>query len=102
MSDNRQRRDMAERMALNAPIQGTAADIIKKAMVAVGERMAAEGLSSQLLLQVHDELVCETAPGEEDALRALLVDEMAGVVDLAVPFEVDTAAGSSWFDAEKH
>jgi DNA polymerase I len=102
VSDNRQRRDMAERMALNAPIQGTAADIIKKAMVAVHERMAAERMSSQLLLQVHDELVCETAPGEEDALRELLVTEMAGVVDLDVHLEVDTATGLSWFDAEKH
>jgi DNA polymerase I len=102
MSDNRQRREMAERMALNAPIQGTAADIIKKAMVAVHERMAERCMRSQLLLQVHDELVCETAPGEEDALRELLVVEMAGVADLAVPLEVDTASGVSWYDAEKH
>jgi DNA polymerase-1 len=100
MSDNRQRRDMAERMALNAPIQGTAADIIKRAMVAVRDRMT--GMRSQLLLQVHDELVCETAPGEEDALRALLVEAMSGVVDLAVPLEVDTATGPSWAEAEKH
>jgi DNA polymerase I len=102
MSDNRQRREMAERMALNAPIQGTAADIIKKAMVAVHERMAERGMRSQLLLQVHDELVCETAAGEEEALRELLVTEMAGVADLAVPLEVDTASGVSWYDAEKH
>jgi DNA polymerase-1 len=100
ISDNRQRREMAERMALNAPIQGTAADIIKRAMVAVSKRMA--GMRSQLLLQVHDELVCETAPGEEDELRALLVETMAGVADLAVPLEVDTAAGPSWAEAEKH
>ena len=102
MSDNRQRREMAERMALNAPIQGTAADIIKKAMVAVHQAMRDRGMSSQLLLQVHDELVCETAPGEEEQLRELLVTEMAGVVDLAVPMEVDTASGPSWADAEKH
>jgi DNA polymerase-1 len=102
VSDNRQRREMAERMALNAPIQGTAADVIKKAMVAVRDRMAAEGLRSQLLLQVHDELVCETAPGETDVLRALLVDEMSRVVDLDVELEVDTAVGTSWYDAEKH
>ena len=100
MSDNRQRREMAERMALNAPIQGTAADIIKRAMVVVRERMA--GMGSQLLLQVHDELVCETAPGEDDKLRALLIEAMAGVVTLAVPLEVDTASGPSWADAEKH
>jgi DNA polymerase I len=101
-SDNRQRREMAERMALNAPIQGTAADVIKKAMVAVADRLAERRLRSQLLLQVHDELVCETAPGEEEALRDLLVDEMSNVVKLDVQLEVDTAAGPSWFDAEKH
>jgi DNA polymerase-1 len=102
MSDNRQRREMAERMALNAPIQGTAADIIKKAMVAVGGAMRRRGLRSQLLLQVHDELVCETFPAEQDTLRELLVTEMSGVADLAVPLEVDTAAGRSWAEAEKH
>ena len=102
MSDNRQRREMAERMALNAPIQGTAADIIKKAMVAVYEAMRAADLRSQLLLQVHDELVCETVAEEEEALRELLVAKMAGVVDLAVPLDVDTASGPSWAAAEKH
>ncbi|CAN5555984.1 DNA polymerase I [soil metagenome] len=99
-SDNRQRRDMAERMALNAPIQGTAADVIKRAMIVVADRMG--GMRSQLLLQVHDELVCETAPGEDDDLRALLVEAMGSVADLAVPLEVDTAAGPSWAEAEKH
>ncbi|MBA2529400.1 MAG: DNA polymerase I, partial [Euzebyales bacterium] len=102
MSDNRQRRDMAERMALNAPIQGTAADIIKRAMVAVQAAMRERGMASRLLLQVHDELVCETAPGESDDLRQLLKEQMAGVVDLAVPLEVDTASGPSWAAAEKH
>ncbi len=102
VSDNRQRREMAERMALNAPIQGTAADIIKKAMVEVRDRMISQRMDSQLLLQVHDELVCETAPGEEDALRDLLVSRMCGVVELAVPLEVDTASGPSWNEAEKH
>ncbi len=102
MSDNRQRRDMAERMALNAPIQGTAADIIKRAMVAVRAAMREHRMASQLLLQVHDELVCETGPGEEDALRVLVVACMEGVADLAVPLEVDTAAGPSWAEAEKH
>jgi len=102
MSDNRQRREMAERMALNAPIQGTAADIIKRAMIAVGRAMGERGMTSQLLLQVHDELVCETAPGEEESLRDLLVTEMSGVAELAVPLDVDTAAGPSWAEAEKH
>ena len=100
VSDNRQRREMAERMALNAPIQGTAADIIKMAMIEVHRRM--RGMRSRLLLQVHDELVTETAPGEEDALRELLVDAMASVIRLKVPLEVDTAAGPSWAEAEKH
>ncbi len=102
VSDNRQRRDMAERMALNAPIQGTAADIIKQAMVAVHADMQRRGMASQLLLQVHDELVCEIVPGERDELRDLLVERMAGVVELAVPLDVDTASGPSWAAAEKH
>ena len=102
MSDQRQRRQMAERMALNAPIQGTAADIIKLAMIAVADELGRSGLRAQLLLQVHDELVCEAANHDVDALRALLAERMAAVVDLAVSLDVDTAVGSSWFDAEKH
>jgi DNA polymerase-1 len=102
MSDNRQRRQMAERMALNAPIQGTAADIMKIAMNEVRTAMAEGGFRSQLLLQVHDELVCETVAAEHDALRDLLVQTMSGVIELAVPLEVDTATGPSWAEAEKH
>ncbi|MBW3606578.1 MAG: DNA polymerase I [Actinobacteria bacterium] len=102
MSDQRQRRQMAERMALNAPIQGTAADIIKLAMIAVADELAKRNLSAQLLLQVHDELVCETVAGDADELRDLLRVGMAGVAELAVPLDVDTATGTSWFDAEKH
>ena len=102
VSDNRQRREMAERMALNAPIQGSAADIIKLAMHAVHRTMAERGLQSQLLLQVHDELVCEAAPGEEETLRDLLDEQMSGVIDLTVPLDVDTASGTSWATAEKH
>ena len=71
-SDNRQRREMAERMALNAPIQGSAADIIKVAMLKVDAAIRAEGLRSRMLLQVHDELVLEVAPGEREALEALV------------------------------
>ncbi|HUG84400.1 MAG TPA: DNA polymerase, partial [Euzebya sp.] len=102
MSDNRQRRQMAERMALNAPIQGTAADIMKIAMIEVRKGMRRRGLTSQLLLQVHDELVCETVPEELEDLRDMLVTTMAGVIELAVPLEVDTAEGPSWAEAEKH
>ncbi|MGI9016071.1 MAG: DNA polymerase I [Euzebya sp.] len=102
MSDNRQRRQMAERMALNAPIQGTAADIMKIAMNQVRDAMGQRGFRSQLLLQVHDELVCETVAEEQEDLRELLVSTMSGVIELAVPLEVDTATGPSWAEAEKH
>jgi DNA polymerase-1 len=100
-SDNRQRREMAERMALNAPIQGSAADVIKVAMLDVERAIAAEGLASRMLLQVHDELVLEVAPGEKEALEALVRREMAGAAQLSVPLEVSVGFGSSW-DAAAH
>ncbi|MCZ2812896.1 DNA polymerase I [Modestobacter sp. VKM Ac-2979] len=98
-SDNRQRREMAERMALNAPIQGSAADVIKVAMLNVERAIAAEGLSSRMLLQVHDELVLEVAPGERETLEALVRREMAGAAQLSVPLEVSVGFGTSWDDA---
>jgi DNA polymerase-1 len=98
-SDNRQRREMAERMALNAPIQGSAADIIKVAMLAVHRDLAAAGLRSRMLLQVHDELLFEVAPGELEAVRALVAAAMGGAADLAVPLEVSMGSGLSWADA---
>src|SRR3712207_2530339 len=98
-SDNRQRREMAERMALNAPIQGSAADVIKVAMLRVERAIADEGLRSRMLLQVHDELVLEVAPGERDALEELVRREMAGAAELSVPMEVSVGFGSSWDDA---
>ena len=100
-SDNRQRRELAERVALNAPIQGSAADIIKVAMLAVQRRIDAEGLSSRLLLQVHDELVCEVGAGELDAITAVLREEMAGAYPLDVPLEVSVGHGANW-DAAAH
>ncbi|CCG03201.1 DNA polymerase I [Blastococcus saxobsidens] len=100
-SDNRQRREMAERMALNAPIQGSAADVIKVAMLGVEKAIAAEGLNSRMLLQVHDELVLEVAPGERDALETLVRREMAGAAELSVPLEVSVGVGASW-DAAAH
>jgi DNA polymerase I len=100
-SDNRQRREMAERMALNAPIQGSAADIIKVAMLGVQRRIAADGLKSRLLLQVHDELVCEVAVGEQEVLTALLKEEMAGAYELRVPLDVSVGVGKTW-DAAAH
>jgi len=98
-SDNWQRRQSAERMALNAPIQGTAADIIKVAMINVHKRLAAEGLSSRMLLQVHDELVVEVAAGERDAVETLVREEMGSAITLSVPLEVSVGFGRSWDDA---
>ncbi|GAB06612.1 DNA polymerase I [Gordonia amarae NBRC 15530] len=98
-SDNWQRRQSAERMALNAPIQGTAADIIKVAMINVHKRIAAEGLSSRMLLQVHDELVVEVAAGERDAVEKLVREEMGSAITLSVPLEVSVGFGRSWDDA---
>ena len=98
-SSNRQRREMAERMALNAPIQGSAADIIKVAMLDVESALAQQGLASRMLLQVHDELVFEVAPGERAALEALVRDKMGHAVELAVPLEVSVGTGRSWHDA---
>ncbi len=98
-SDNRQRRDMAERMALNAPIQGSAADIIKVAMLRVDAALRDEGLRSRLLLQVHDELVLEVAPGELARLETLVRDAMAQAAELSVPLEVSVGIGSSWHEA---
>ncbi|MFC4903616.1 DNA polymerase I [Kocuria oceani] len=98
-SDNRQLRAMAERAALNAPIQGSAADIIKKAMLGVDRRFTAEGLSSRVLLQVHDELVVEVVGGETAAVEQVLREEMGGAAELAVPLEVNVGAGRSWHEA---
>ncbi|HEX6754553.1 MAG TPA: DNA polymerase, partial [Mycobacteriales bacterium] len=98
-SDNRQRREMAERMALNAPIQGSAADIIKVAMLGVDRGLKSAGLRSRLLLQVHDELVLEVAPGEREAVERLVRTEMGGAYSLAVPLDVSVGAGRTWADA---
>ena len=98
-SDNRQRREMAERMALNAPIQGSAADIIKVAMLNVDDALRATGLASRMLLQVHDELVFEVAPGETEALEALVREQMGSAADLLVPLDVSVGTGASWHDA---
>ncbi len=100
-SDNRQRREMAERMALNAPIQGSAADIIKIAMLRVDAALRTAGLRSRTLLQVHDELVFEVAPGEREALEALVREQMGGAYPLDVPLEVSVGAGRDW-DAADH
>lgn len=98
-SDQRQRREMAERMALNAPIQGSAADIIKIAMIGVHRRLAEEGLISRLLLQVHDELVLEVAPGELDQVRGIVVDTMTSAITMDVPLDVSLGEGQNWEEA---
>jgi DNA polymerase-1 len=98
-SDNRQRREMAERMALNAPIQGSAADIIKVAMLEVDRALRARGLASRMLLQVHDELLFEVAPGELDGLRTLVGETMCGAFELTVPLAVSFGTGLTWEEA---
>ncbi|WP_158885825.1 DNA polymerase I [Amycolatopsis anabasis] len=98
-SDNRQRREMAERMALNAPIQGSAADIIKVAMLNVHRGLSEAKLRSRVLLQVHDELVLEVSEGERDEVEALVRKEMGAAYELAVPLEVSVGFGRSWNDA---
>jgi DNA polymerase I len=98
-SDNRQRREMAERMALNAPIQGSAADIIKVAMLNVDRALTEASARSRMLLQVHDELVFEVAPGEAGDLERLVREQMASAARLTVPLDVSVGTGSSWHEA---
>lgn len=98
-SKNFMQRSFGERVAMNAPIQGTAADIIKVAMVAVDRRLRREGYSSRLVLQVHDELLVETKLEEEEAVKNILREEMMGAAKLAVPLEIGMESGPSWYDA---
>ena len=98
-SDNRQRRQMADRMALNAPIQGSAADVIKVAMLAVDSSLTGAGLRSRMLLQVHDELLIEVAPGEYDQVHDLVCGAMAGAAALRVPLDVSVGTGRTWDEA---
>ncbi|MCB9416946.1 MAG: DNA polymerase I [Mycolicibacterium sp.] len=98
-SSNRQVREAAERAALNAPIQGSAADIIKVAMINVDTALQEAGLASRMLLQVHDELLFEVAPGERDALEALVREQMGNAYPLDVPLEVSVGFGRSWDSA---
>ena len=98
-SDNRQRREMAERMALNAPIQGTAADIVKIAMLRVDRALTEAGLASRILLQVHDEIVLEIAPGERAAVEEIVRREMTTAVPLRAPLDVSVGVGANWDEA---
>lgn len=99
-SSNFMSRAFGERIAMNAPIQGTAADIIKKAMIRVHNRLKKEGLKSRLILQVHDELLVETAVDEEDKVKRILKEEMMGAMELSVPLLVDINRGKSWYEAK--
>lgn len=98
-SDNRQRREAAERMALNAPIQGTAADIVKVAMLRVDKAIAEAGLRSRMLLQVHDEIVLEIAPGEREQVEELVRREMGAAVELRAALDVSVGVGPDWESA---
>jgi DNA polymerase I len=98
-SDNRQRREGAERMALNAPIQGSAADVIKMAMLKIDASLTEAKLASRMLLQVHDELVLEIAPGEREAVEDLVRRDMGGAVEMTVPLDVSVGVGRTWHEA---
>jgi len=93
-------RNLAERTAINTVIQGSAADLIKQAMIAIHRRLRREGLAASMLLQIHDELIFEVASDELDALADLVIEEMAGAAALEVPLKVDVKAGPNWADAK--
>ena len=99
-SSNFNLRSFGERVALNMPIQGTAADLIKKAMLRVDGRLRREGLEARLVLQVHDELIVECPEGEAEQVQRLLAEEMEHVAELAVPLTAEAHAGKSWAEAK--
>ncbi|MCQ2136894.1 MAG: DNA polymerase, partial [Bacteroidales bacterium] len=98
-SRNGNTRAFAERNAINAPIQGTSADIIKLAMIAVDRRMKAEGLQSRMVLQIHDELVFDAVRSELEQLKKIVKEEMENVVELSVPLIVECNYGENWLEA---
>jgi DNA polymerase-1 len=98
-SANRSVRQFAERIGVNAPIQGTAADLIKVAMIHIHRRLLQERRRSKLIIQIHDELVLEVPEGELSAIRALVKEEMEGVAQLFIPLKVDIGAGKNWAEA---
>ena len=99
-SSNYMQRSFGERVAMNAPIQGTAADIIKIAMIRVNERLKREGMNSHLLLQVHDELLIEAPLEEVEHAREILEEEMTHAADLKVKLEIDMHTGKNWYEAK--
>jgi len=90
---------IAERNAINAPIQGSAADIIKLAMININKRIKREGLKSKMIIQVHDELNFDCLVSELDQMKLILKEEMEGVVSLSVPLTIDMGVGESWLEA---
>ena len=98
-SSNFNMRSFGERVALNMPIQGTAADVIKLAMVHVADRLRAEGLKARLILQVHDELIAECPEEETERVKSILREEMEGAVNFSVPLTCEAKAGRSWAEA---
>lgn len=99
-SSNFMQRSFGERVAMNAPIQGTAADIMKIAMIKVRDRLEKEGLDSRVILQVHDELLLEVPIPEADKVERLLAEEMENAVDFSVPMKVETSRGNTWYEAK--
>jgi DNA polymerase-1 len=99
-SSNFMQRSFGERVAMNSPIQGTAADIMKIAMIRVWERLHRENLQSRLILQVHDELLIETKRQEEEQVRRILTEEMQQAANLAVTLEIDLHTGENWYEAK--
>jgi DNA polymerase-1 len=98
-NSNRSVRQFAERIAINAPIQGTAADLIKVAMINIHRRLMEEGRKTKLILQIHDELVFEVPQGELEEINALVKEEMEKVVKLYIPLKVDIGVGKNWAEA---
>ena len=99
-SSNFMQRSFGERIAMNSPIQGTAADIIKIAMIRVKDRLESMNLKSRLILQVHDELLIEAAKDEESLVRDILKEEMENAAHLEVPLEIDIHTGNNWYEAK--
>ena len=99
-STNFNQRSFGERVAMNSPIQGTAADIIKYAMINVYDALKAEGLKSKLILQIHDELLVEVRQDEVDEVREILTREMQNACELAVKLEIDLHTGTDWYEAK--
>ncbi len=100
LRDGSRQRNLPERIAINTVIQGSAADLIKQAMIRVYHRLQAERLQARMLLQIHDELVFEAPADELDTLAALVVEEMTSVGDLSVPLKVDVKVGANWAQCE--